>query len=117
MARIRTIKPDAFTSESLSAISVLARWTFVGLLTYLDDWGMGRADTRLIKAALFPLDDTTSRDDVDRALSELIDAGCIHTYQSGGSWLGNWRSCGAIGPFFIAIVVDVGTAFAAELGK
>ncbi len=84
MARIRTIKPDAFTSESLSAVSVLARWTFIGLLTYLDDTGVGRADTRLVKSALYPLDDLTTVDDVDRALSELIDAGCIHTYQSGG---------------------------------
>jgi len=82
--RIRTIKPDAFTSESLSSVSVLARWTFAGLWTYLDDAGLGRADTRLIKAALFPLDAVTTTDDVDGAVNELIDAGCIHTYMSGG---------------------------------
>jgi len=84
LPRIRTIKPDAFTSESLSSVSVLARWTFAGLWTYLDDAGLGRADTRLIKAALFPLDAVTTTEDVDGAVNELIDAGCIHTYMSGG---------------------------------
>ena len=84
MARIRTIKPDAFKSESLSSVSILARWTFAGLWTYLDDKGRGRADVRLLKAELFPLDDRTTASDVDGAMSELIDAGCIHTYMSGG---------------------------------
>jgi len=84
MPRIRTIKPDAFTSESLSSVSVLARWMFAGLWTYFDDQGKGRADTRLIKAALFPLDDGTTTDNIECALTELIDAGCVHTFMSGG---------------------------------
>ena len=84
MTRIRTIKPDAFTSESLSMLSILARWTFAGLWTYVDDDGLGRADVRLIKAALFPLDDRTTTTDIDAALGELIEAGSIHTYMSGG---------------------------------
>lgn len=84
MTRIRTIKPDAFTSESLSSVSVLARWTFAGMWTYLDDDGLGRAEVRLIKAALFPLDDTTDAGDIDGAIGELIEVGCIHTYMSGG---------------------------------
>ncbi len=84
MARIRTIKPDAFKSESLSSVSVLARWTFAGLWTYVDDAGRGRADVRLIKAELYPLDDRTTAMDVDAAMNELIDSGCIHTFMSGG---------------------------------
>ena len=84
MPRIRTIKPDAFKSESLSAISRGARWTFAGLWTYCDDDGLGRADPRLIKAELYPLDDSTTAADVDNDMNELIDAGCLHTYMSGG---------------------------------
>ncbi len=84
MARIRSIKPDAFKSESLSQVSILARWTFAGLWTYVDDAGRGRADTRLIKAELYPLDDRTTIRDVDKAMAELLDSGCLHTYMSGG---------------------------------
>lgn len=84
MARIRTIKPDAFKSESLSSVTRGARWTFAGLWTYCDDAFVGRADSRLIKAELYPLDDATTADDVDNDMNELIDAGCLHTFQSGG---------------------------------
>ena len=39
MSRIRTIKPEAFRSETLSEISLEACWTFFGLLTEADDDG------------------------------------------------------------------------------
>lgn len=84
MARIRTIKPDAFKSESLSSVSRGARWTFAGLWTYCDDAGIGRADPRLIKAELYPLDDSTTAAVIDEDMNELIDAGCLHTFMSGG---------------------------------
>lgn len=84
MPRIRSIKPDAFTSDSLSSVSVLARWTFAGLWTYCDDEGRGRADARLIKAALFPIDDKTTLADVQTALSELEEVGAICRYRVDG---------------------------------
>lgn len=84
MARIRTIKPDAFKSESLSNVSRGARWTFAGLWTYCDDAHVGRADARLIKAELYPLDDAVTAADVDADLAELEQAGCLHTFQWGG---------------------------------
>jgi hypothetical protein len=84
VARIRTIKPDAFKSETLSSVSRGARWTFAGLWTYCDDAGIGRADSRLIKAELYPLDDDTTAAVVDSDMVELIEAGCLHTFQSGG---------------------------------
>jgi len=71
MARIRTIKPDAFTSDSLTSVSVAARWTFAGLWTYADDYGRARDDLRLIKAALFVLDDTVSLQTLETYLKEL----------------------------------------------
>lgn len=84
MARIRTIKPDAFTSESLSSVSIPARWTFAGLWTYLDDDGRGRADTRLIKAALYPLDDEIQVDDIEDHLSQLEQIGAVCRYEANG---------------------------------
>jgi hypothetical protein len=84
MARIRSIKPDAFLSESLSSIPRGARWTFAGLWTYLDDEGRGRADARLIHAALYAIDDTTTIQDVADDLDDLEKLGAICRYEAGG---------------------------------
>lgn len=94
MPRIRAIKPDAFTSDTLSGVSLLARWTFAGLWTHCDDQGRARADVRLIKAALFPIDDATTLADIRGALDELegINAICRYkvaekTYMHVPKWL------------------------------
>ncbi len=80
MPRIRTIKPDAFLSESLSEVPRGTRWTFAGLWTYADDAGRARDDARLIKAALYPLDDDTSLADVRHDLELLAGIEAICRY-------------------------------------
>lgn len=72
MARIRTIKPEFFTSLTISDLPLTARLTFIGLWTHADDSGRCVDDARLIKAAVWPLDDRTAADvEVDlQALSE-----------------------------------------------
>lgn len=82
MPRIRTIKPDAFTSDSLSQVPRGVRWTFAGLWTYLDDSGRGRDDARLIKAALYPLDDEVSLSILADDLDQLAAVGCICRYEA-----------------------------------
>lgn len=84
MARIRTLKPDAFTSESLCSLPRGARWTFAGLLTYVDDEGRGRADPRLIRAAIYALDDDITADDVATELDMLEKIDTIRRYEVGG---------------------------------
>lgn len=84
MARIRTIKPTAFTSRSLAAVSIPARWMFAGLWTYADDEGRGDAEPRLIKAAVFPLDDEVTPADVSAMLLELGNEGVIRLYDVSG---------------------------------
>lgn len=86
MARIRSIKPVAFTSESMAAVSVEARWTFAGLWTYCDDEGFGRADPRLIKGQIWPLDDDVFPDDVDGYLKELEREQMICRFEHDGRW-------------------------------
>lgn len=54
MARIRTIKPEAFTSRETSAMSDAVFRTFVGLFCYVDDKGRGEDDADLIKADIAP---------------------------------------------------------------
>lgn len=83
MARIRTIKPAAFGSESLARVSVAARWMFAGLWTYVDDAGRGNANPGLIKAAIWPLDDVTGAD-IDAMLVELEREQMILRYRVAG---------------------------------
>lgn len=73
MARIRTIKPTFFTSLTIADLSYEQRLTFVGMWTHVDDEGRCVDDARLIKAAVWPLDDRTAADVEDdlRALTEL----------------------------------------------
>jgi hypothetical protein len=80
MPRIRTIKPDAFLSESLSDVPRGTRWTFAGLWTYADDRGRARDDVRLVKAALYPLDDSVSLSDVEDDLVMLSKMGGVCRY-------------------------------------
>lgn len=72
MARIRTIKPEFFTSLTIADLTTEQRLTFIGLWTHVDDEGRCVDDPRLIKAALWPLDDRNAADIADdlRALSE-----------------------------------------------
>ena len=58
MARIRSIKPEFFTNEKLSALPEVTHYGMAaGLLTYADDEGYFNANPGLIRAALFPLRD------------------------------------------------------------
>lgn len=84
MARIRTIKPDAFASESLSEVPIPARWTFAGLWTMADDDGRLRDEPRLVKAHVYALDDDVTAADVRQHLDALEKVDCIRRYQAGG---------------------------------
>lgn len=77
MARIRSIKPEAFKSETMAHLDYFTRWTFAGLWTYLDDHGYGRADARLIRAEVFPLDDDATPAKVQKAVDALLEAGSV----------------------------------------
>ena len=56
MPRIRSIKPEFFTSETIAALALSARLTFIGLWTYVDDNGVGLDNELLITAAIWPLE-------------------------------------------------------------
>jgi hypothetical protein len=57
MARIRSIKPEFWTSEAIARLPLRARLTFIALWSYVDDNGVGRDNEKLIAAELFPLED------------------------------------------------------------
>ncbi|WP_371796008.1 hypothetical protein [Streptomyces sp. NBC_01718] len=79
MARIRTIKPEFFTSLTIADLTPEQRLTFIGLWTHCDDEGRAVDDARLIKAAVWPLDDRTAAD-VEGDLAALTESSLITRY-------------------------------------
>lgn len=75
MARIRTIKPEFWTDENLSAISAEACLLAIGLLNYADDEGFFKANPKLVEAAIFPLRELSLS--IHGALIELSNIGYI----------------------------------------
>jgi len=83
MARIRTLKPEFFTSRSLARVPRDARFTFAGLWCHADDAGRGIADARVIKGAVWPLDDDITHEHVAGHLRAL-DGSHIRLYEVAG---------------------------------
>ncbi|XXZ48117.1 hypothetical protein AAGT00_04830 [Streptomyces cavourensis] len=80
MARIRTIKPEAFVSESLAEVSVEAERTFFGLLTQADDHGRHRDNAAIIAGLLWPLRAEHTSVHVEDDLHQLATAGLVCRY-------------------------------------
>jgi hypothetical protein len=60
MARIRSIKPEFWTSEQVMECSLSARLLFIGLWNFADDLGRMSMSAKSIKAQIFPSDEITS---------------------------------------------------------
>ncbi|MEW1722068.1 hypothetical protein [Streptomyces sp. NPDC093109] len=80
MARIRTIKPEAFFSESLAEVSVEAERTFFGLFTQADDHGRHRDNAAIIAGLLWPLRAEHTSVHVEDDLHQLANADLICRY-------------------------------------
>ncbi|MCE5229037.1 hypothetical protein LLG95_05510 [bacterium] len=74
--RIRTIKPEFWTSLDMAKVSEPALILAVGLLNYADDKGYFVADARLIHGALTPLRELSRP--IMECLGELREAGFIN---------------------------------------
>lgn len=82
MARIRTIKPEFFTSLRVAELKPVVRLTFIGLWTHVDDEGRCVDDARLVKAAVSPLERTVAAIEAD--LKCLVRHGLVHRYEVAG---------------------------------
>lgn len=89
MARIRTVKPEMFESESLAECSVTAMLTFIGLLTQADDSGRHRDHPAIIAGRLWALRPEHTAAHVAQDLEELAGSGliCRYTGCDGRTWL------------------------------
>jgi hypothetical protein len=83
MGRIRSIKPEFFTSEQIVECSTSARLLFVGLWCFSDDAGRHPASVRRLKMEVFP-GDTLTQQQVAAMVGELIEAGLLIEYTSQG---------------------------------
>ncbi|CAM5486630.1 hypothetical protein ACFUV2_05615 [Streptomyces pilosus] len=81
MARIRTIKPEAFVSESLAVVTLTAERTFFGLLTQADDQGRYRDHAAIIAGQLWVLRPEHTPAEVEKDLAQLADASLVCRYK------------------------------------
>lgn len=83
MARIRTVKPEFWSSEQVMSCTPLARLLFIGIWNFCDDGGNHPLSPRTIKALVFPGDDITV-ESVDGLLGELKSSNLIALYSVEG---------------------------------
>lgn len=87
MARIRTIKPEFWTSEQVAECSANARLLFIGLWNFCDDGGRHPDSAMRLKMEVFPAD-AISADDIEVMLGQLIEAELLERYAAQGKdWL------------------------------
>lgn len=83
MARIRTIKPEFWSSEQVVECSAMARLLFIGLWNFCDDAGIHPTAEKTIKMRVFPGDDI-STESIRRLIDELSSKGLIDLYEVEG---------------------------------
>lgn len=96
MPRIRTLKPELWSSPQVMNLSHSARLLFIGLITQADDEGRGSADPRKLKATIFGGDDEVTTARVTELLVDIsVEKLCI-TYETESKeklyFLPSWRS-------------------------
>lgn len=74
MARIRTIKPEFWTSPDVVNVSIPARLFFIGTWNFADDWGLLLDDPQRLKLQLFPGDPSV---DTGALTDELVATGLL----------------------------------------
>jgi hypothetical protein len=87
MARIRSVSPALRTSETAAAWPLPTRYAWVLLWGYLDDYGRGVDNARVIAADCFPLDDEITGAVMGEWLAMYAKAGSICRYEHDGKRL------------------------------
>jgi hypothetical protein len=95
VARIRTLKPDAWHDEAFEGLSRDARLLFVGLITQADDEGRQKGNPALLRSLIYPYDLDLEVREVAAWLDELERANLVVRYEHEGReyvYLPGWRS-------------------------
>jgi len=81
--RIRSIKPEFFTSEKIVECSPTARLLFVGMWCFCDDGGVHPASVKRLKMEVFPGDDFPEAQ-MQNLVKELLDAKLLAEFEAQG---------------------------------
>ena len=81
MGRIRTIKPEYFTSKDIVKLEPIARLVYIALWCEADREGRLAWDPETIKLRYFPAE---SFDEIQRASDALLTRGLLVTYEHDG---------------------------------
>lgn len=82
MSRIRTIKPEFWTSEQIVECSPIARLLFIGTWNFCDDYGNHPLSLKALKMKIFPNDEVTLEQMQD-LFDELLNNGLVSVYSHG----------------------------------
>lgn len=88
MARIRALKPEMSSHETIAKVSRDARLLFVWLIGDADDEGRFVATPKRLAGTLYPYDDDIEPADVSRWMTELVKVGLVRLYESAGGKFG-----------------------------
>jgi hypothetical protein len=80
MAKARMVRSEIRTSTVVAEWPLEARYFWILLWGYVDDYGRGKDNVKLIKADCFPLDDSVTTEMVDEWLWLFAEAGVIVRY-------------------------------------
>lgn len=94
MARIRTIKPEFFTSEDIVSLSAFARLLYVALWCEADREGRMYWKPKTFKMRYFPADDIN----INELCEEVIDAGLVELYGDGLAFIPSFHKHQHINP-------------------
>lgn len=83
MARIRTIKPEFFTSEDIVSLTPMARLLYIALWCEADKEGRLLWKPRTFKMRYFPADDCS----IDSLCEELVSGGLVRLYGEGFAFI------------------------------
>lgn len=79
MARIRSIKPEFWTSEQVVECSPIARLLFVGMWSFADDGGVFPDSWKRMKMQVFPGDEF-GKDRIESMVDELLFVGLLRRF-------------------------------------
>jgi hypothetical protein len=90
------LSPEMFSSESVTDLPFEARWTWAGLLCYLDDTGRGRDSARAVRGSVYSTEPEVTVEAVAGHLDLIVANGSLCRYECCGrqfhapSW-GAWQ--------------------------
>lgn len=80
MSRLRSIKPDFWSSEQVLSLSRDARLLFIGMWNFADDEGRIKLSPTTLKAQVFPGDDDATKSRMVEWLSEIVRRKLLEPY-------------------------------------